>query len=98
MTRFSGSLLRARRVAAHKTPEKIAAAADLSACTLLRYERGYTTPSIDVAARLAAALGCQVTEFLDGTAEAHDIGQLPPWAQVLIRDLQASRPESVSAA
>lgn len=100
MTRFSGSRLRAMRQAAgHPNRETLAVLANMSATSVALYEQGRVQPRVDHAAALARALNCQVDDFFDAPTEVeHDIRQLPPWAQTLIRDLQASRLESASAA
>ncbi len=89
MTHFSGDRLRAIRRAAQQSRDSVAVRARMSGSAVTRYEQGRSTPSVDAAARLAEALGVEITEFFDGVdGDAHDIGSLPPWAQRLIADLQ----------
>ncbi len=95
---FSGERLRAIRRAAQKSRDSIAVAACLSGSAVTRYEQGKAIPSVNAAARLAAALEVPITDFLDGTAEAHDIRELPDWAQALIRDLRGDMTGAHAAA
>ena len=58
-----------RREALHLSQEDLAAKANVSRVSIARYEAGERIPSVDVAARIAAALGCTVDELIhDKTA------------------------------
>ena len=87
---FSGAQLRAIRLSQHVSREQLAVAARVSAGALARYEQGAAVPSINAAARLADALGVTLADLLDGSAipRPGHVGDLPAWAQFLIRDLR----------
>lgn len=53
-----------RREALHMSQEDLAAKANVSRVSIARYEAGERIPNVDVAARIAAALGCTVDELI----------------------------------
>ena len=53
-----------RREALHLSQEDLAAKANVSRVSIARYEAGERIPSVDIAARIAAALGCTVDELI----------------------------------
>lgn len=61
---FSPATLKIRRRHAGLTVAELAAAARLSDVAVRAYEYGQRIPSVDRAARLAAALGCTVDDLL----------------------------------
>lgn len=50
------------------TQNELAKAAKVSFLSIHRYETGERIPDVDVAARIAAALGCTVDELIKETA------------------------------
>ncbi len=54
-----------RREALHLSQEDLAAKANVSRVSIARYEAGERIPSVDIAARIAAALGCRVDDLID---------------------------------
>ena len=66
---FSPSCLRKRRANAGLSVAKLAVNADVSDITVRAYEKGLRVPSVDRAARLAAALGCRVDDLLTDCQE-----------------------------
>lgn len=56
--------IKARRVACNLTPEQAAEKAEISAIYWRHIETGIrTNPSLDVLGKMAAALGCQMSDF-----------------------------------
>jgi transcriptional regulator with XRE-family HTH domain len=68
---FSGSRLRDLRRDAHTSRTVLAFAVGRTVDSISNYERGLTTPSADVLARLADFLGCSPDEFFE--LEAIDV-------------------------
>ncbi|WP_042389696.1 helix-turn-helix domain-containing protein [Streptacidiphilus melanogenes] len=69
--RFSGQLLREKRIAAGIRPELLALQIDRSVWSVAEYERGTVQPPIPVLSRIADVLGCALTDLLtDTTATA----------------------------
>ena len=56
--------LKSLRKAKGMTQRDLARAAKVSFLSIHRYEAGERTPDVDVAARIAAALGCTVDELI----------------------------------
>ena len=70
-----GTRIRGLRLARELTQEQLAEAADMHPETLSRVERGRMQPTITAVSRLAAALGCQVSDLVEdgsGTAEGDE--------------------------
>lgn len=65
--RAVGKQIKARRGARPRW--RIAADAGLSPDTIGRYERGQGSPNLDDAFRIAAALGCQVSDLIPADVE-----------------------------
>lgn len=59
-----GAAIRQRREAAGLSQVALALACTLSVRTLHNYEGGLNVPPLDVAGRIAAALGCTVDDLL----------------------------------
>lgn len=53
-----------RRKALHMTQEDLALAASVTRVSIARYESGERIPSVDIAARIAQALGCTVDDLI----------------------------------
>lgn len=53
-----------KRLAASMSQEKLAKAAGVSRVAITRYEAGERVPSLEIAARIARALGCKVDDLL----------------------------------
>jgi transcriptional regulator with XRE-family HTH domain len=62
--RFSPESLQRLRGDAGLSTTQLAAAAGLTEMTVRGYEAGRRVPSVDRAIRLAAALGCQLTDLV----------------------------------
>ncbi len=60
--------IKERREALHMTQEDLAQAAKVTRVSIARYEAGERIPSVDIAARIAAALGCTVDDLIDKEA------------------------------
>jgi transcriptional regulator with XRE-family HTH domain len=88
---FSGARLRAIRTSRQVAREGLAVAARVSMAALTRYEQNAAVPNVNAAARLAEALGVTLAELLDGSSipRPGHVGDLPAWAQSLIRELRA---------
>ena len=56
--------LKSKRKSAHLTQAKLAKKAGVSLLTIGRYERGERVPNVEVARKLAAALGCTIDELV----------------------------------
>ena len=68
---FSGAQLRTARIDAGLTPEHLALRVGRSVWSIYAYERGLGQPPLEVAARIAAAVGCSVDDLLaEGVAHA----------------------------
>lgn len=63
--RFSGRRLRETRKSVGVSAEQLAIDTGRTTYSIHGYERGRIQPPLDVAARLAAALGCTVDDLLD---------------------------------
>jgi transcriptional regulator with XRE-family HTH domain len=61
--RFSGALLRQKRVGAGLRPEQLAFAVGRSVFSVHQYERGAATPSVAVLASFAEVFACPVDDF-----------------------------------
>lgn len=68
--RFSGALLREKRLAAGLRPERLAMLIDRSVFSVHQYERDTAKPSISALAACADTLGCSVEDFFVQEAAA----------------------------
>ena len=53
-----------RRLMALMTQRELAQAANISTLSVIRYESGERTPTLDIASKIAKALNCTVDELL----------------------------------
>ena len=53
------------RVQAGMSQESLAQAVGVSRVSIVRYETGERKPALDVAAKIAKALGCKVDDLID---------------------------------
>lgn len=67
--KFSGSRLRAQRVAAGLSPEQLALRIDRSVYSVHVYEQGRARPSVGVLGSLADCLDCPVDAFFAELAD-----------------------------
>ena len=65
-----GERIRSARAAKDWKQKHLAAELDVEPITVSRWERGATTPDLDVLGRIAAATGKPVSYFVDGSTEA----------------------------
>lgn len=65
------SVIRALRIAKGMTQRQLADRARLSTGALFNYENGHAEASPDVAARIAATLGCEIEDLTDGLVAAY---------------------------
>lgn len=56
--------IKERREALHMSQEDLAVKSSVSRVSIARYEAGERIPNVDIAARIAAALGCTVDELI----------------------------------
>ena len=68
--RFSGQLLREKRLQAGKRPETLAVEVKRSYAAITGYEAGRRFPTMQTVCRLADALGCDPGEFFEREAQA----------------------------
>lgn len=54
-----------KRLAAKMSQEELAQAASVSRVAITRYEAGERVPNLEIAARIAKALGCKVDDLID---------------------------------
>lgn len=54
-----------KRLAANMSQEELATAASVSRVAITRYEAGERVPNLEIAARIAKALGCKVDDLID---------------------------------
>lgn len=57
-------IIKERREALHLSQEDLAAKANVSRVSIARYEAGERIPNVDIAARIAVALGCTVDDLI----------------------------------
>lgn len=57
-------IIKERREALHLTQQELADRSNVSRVSIARYEAGERIPDVDIAARIAAALGCTVDELI----------------------------------
>lgn len=57
--------IKERREAMHLSQEDLAAKANVSRVSIARYEAGERIPNVDIAARIATALGCTVDDLIE---------------------------------
>ena len=62
--------IKERREALHMSQKDLAVKANVARVSIARYEAGERIPNVDIAARIAAALGCTVDELIDKEATA----------------------------
>jgi transcriptional regulator with XRE-family HTH domain len=60
-----GKELARRRTDCGISQEKLAQRTGISAMSILRYEQGRRTPTIDLAERIAKVLGCKLKDMLE---------------------------------
>lgn len=60
-----GKELAKRRIDCGISQENLAMRAGISAMTVLRYEQGRRTPTIEVGERIARVLGCKLKDMLE---------------------------------
>ena len=63
-----GKRIQARRKEAHLTQERMAEALSVTVGYISQIERGITRVNLDTLSELAEELGCDITDFLGGTA------------------------------
>lgn len=56
--------IKQRRLMALMTQRELAQAANISTLSVIRYESGERTPTLDIASKIAKALNCTVDELL----------------------------------
>lgn len=54
-----------KRIAADMSQEELAKASGVSRVAITRYETGERVPNIEIASRIAKALGCKVDDLID---------------------------------
>lgn len=59
-----------RREALHLTQQELGEKASVSRVSIARYESGERIPDVDVAVRIASALGCTVNDLVDQEGSA----------------------------
>lgn len=64
-----GKRIQDRRKSQHKTQEALAEAISVTVGYISQIERGITKVNLDTLSNIAEILGCDVTEFLSGTAK-----------------------------
>lgn len=69
-TRTTAEAIRSRRLAARLSQRELAQMVGISHTQVARYETQGAEPTLPVAQRLAAALGCSVDELAEGSAVA----------------------------
>lgn len=67
---FSGQRLRKHRKAAGMSGERLAVEVGRSLYSVAAYEAGRSTPSAEVVARMADAIGCEVGDFYEVVEKA----------------------------
>lgn len=58
-------IIKDKRIAANMSQEELAQASNVSRVAITRYETGERVPNIEIAARIAKALGCKVDDLID---------------------------------
>ena len=53
------------RIAANMSQEELAQASNVSRVAITRYETGERVPNIEIAARIAKALGCKLDDLIE---------------------------------
>ena len=56
--------IKQRRLMALMTQRELAQAANISTLSVIRYESGERTPTLDIASKIAKAINCTVDELL----------------------------------
>lgn len=64
-----GRKIQARRKGCGRTQENLAEAISVTVGYISQIERGFTKVNLDTLSKIAESLGCEISDFLDGTTE-----------------------------